>query len=71
MPTPLQIVNTKRPDFFPENIRKCLDARKELEAVRKNKYVEITNDFYNLITSPNIAVKSKYPASMQALTLSV
>lgn len=37
-----------------------------MEAQRKNKYIEITNDFYNLVVNSNIIPKSKYSTTIKA-----
>lgn len=65
--TDLQVVNTLRPEFFPENIRNSLDRRREMDANKKEKYIEITHDFYNLIVNSNIMPKSKVSFDCKSL----
>ncbi len=47
-----------RPEFFPENIRSCLRMRKEMDAEKKNKYVELTSEFYDLVVNSESVSKS-------------
>ena len=46
----MQIINTVKPEFFPENIRYALQQRQEAAMMKQNRFIEITNDMYNLIT---------------------
>lgn len=43
------MINTIKPEFFPDNIRAGLEKRKELRTLGQNKYIEISKDIYNLL----------------------
>lgn len=47
----MQVINTLKPEFFSENIRHSLKRRKELAALKQNKFIEITQDLYHLVAN--------------------
>jgi hypothetical protein len=53
------VINTLKPQFFPENIRGLMKARKELQVEKNKNFIEIKSDFYNLISSSQLMAKSK------------
>lgn len=54
------MINTIKPDFFPDNIKASLQRRKELKAVENKKYIDMTSDIFNLLsTAVSLNVSSK------------
>jgi predicted transcriptional regulator len=57
--TSYKIINTLKPEFFPENIREILRARKEAEAEKNQKFVSITAEMHDLIMNSERIIRSK------------
>ena len=43
------MINTIKPDFFPENIKAALEKRKDKQSIANQKYIEVGRDMYNLL----------------------
>lgn len=43
------MINTVKPQFFPANIRASLQKRKELRALGKEKFIEMTAQMFDVL----------------------
>lgn len=61
------IINTVKPSFFPENIKKALQQRREMAMMRDNKYISISSDMYNMIVGSNMVAKNQRGRALHLL----
>ncbi len=64
-----QIINTVKPDFFPDNIRGCMQHRQDMAAEKNNRVVDLVPEFYELIMNTLTSSRSKEPPSLPSITL--
>jgi hypothetical protein len=48
-----------KPDFFPENVKALFLRRREINAEKKQKYIELSSEMYDLVMQSNNIPKSK------------
>jgi hypothetical protein len=54
------VINTLKPDFFPENIRGLMKAKKDMEAEKHKTFIEVNPEILNLIQNSQLINKSMY-----------
>ena len=54
------IINTVKPEFFPENIRAIISKKREMKALKEKQYIDINPDMWQLINNTYVKSNGKY-----------